>query len=230
MLGRFLEVALLTDDPGADWSALQRLGFTAAATGDAWAYPYGVAACEGLAIGLHAAGEEPLSVVFVRPDVAALERELGARFLEVEHARLGSDVFNELGLREPGGILLRVVEARTFSPPPQPPARTALGRFLALSLPCEDLAAARGFWERLEMNTQAGSAPWESIAVQDLPIAYHGSGEHAAPLLLFDGAEALDDAALRAAGAVIARPLPALRTRPHRMLRGIAGLAALLLD
>ena len=66
MLGRFLELALVTDDPGAGWSELQQLGFADATSGDIWTHPYGVVACEGLAIGLHARGEEPLSLVFVQ--------------------------------------------------------------------------------------------------------------------------------------------------------------------
>jgi len=230
MLGRFLELALVTQNPGADWSALQRLGFADAPTGDVWTHPYGVVACEGLAIGLHAAGEEPLQLVFVRPDVAALERELGARFIEVEATRLGSDVFNELGVREPGGMLLRVIEARTFSPPAELPARTALGRFLTTSLPCPDLGDARLFWERLDMEVLGAEDPWPSINVAGLPVACHEAASCQETLLLFDGAGARDEAALHAAGIRSSRSLPALRARRHRVVRGIAGLTAILLD
>ena len=56
MLGRFLELALVTDDTGASWSGLQRLGFAAATSGDILEHSYGVVACEGLAIGLHGVG------------------------------------------------------------------------------------------------------------------------------------------------------------------------------
>jgi hypothetical protein len=99
MLGQFLEVALVTEDTGDFWQRLQGLGFAPAPTGDIWPYAYGVVACEGLAIGLHARGEAPLSLVFVRPEVAALHRELVARGIDIETARLGSEVFNELTLR-----------------------------------------------------------------------------------------------------------------------------------
>ena len=60
MLGQFLEVALVTDDTGDAWQQLQGLGFEPAPTGDIWPHPYGVVACEGIAIGLHARGDEPL--------------------------------------------------------------------------------------------------------------------------------------------------------------------------
>jgi hypothetical protein len=229
MLGRFLEVALVADDTGTSWSGLQQLGFAGATSGDILKHAYGVAACEGIAIGLHATGDEPFSLTFVHPDVAALDRELIARFIDVESTRLGSDVFNELALREPGGLLLRVIAARTFSPPPELPERTALGRFLTVSLPCPDLAEAQGFWERLDLHVQSRNDPWDSITVGDLPIAYHDSGSFREPALLFDGEAAWNNDALRAAGLTIARPLPALRSREHRVLRSAEGLAMILL-
>jgi len=230
MLGRFLELAVLTEDPGAAWSDLQRVGFAAATSGDIWTHPYGVVACEGLAIGLHAVAEEPVSLHFVHPDIAALERELGARFIDVQSSQLGSDAFNELCLREPGGTLLRVIAARTFSPPPELPPRTAMGRFLAISLPCADLAEAQGFWERLDMEVQQRDDPWDSIAVQGTPVSYHDSASFREPALLFDGAQAVDDTALRTAGTSTTRSVPALRGRRHRVLRSAAGLAFILLE
>jgi hypothetical protein len=229
MLGRFLELALVTEDPGASWSELLQLGFSEATSGDIWTHPYGVVACEGLAIGLHARGDEPNSLIFVRPQVAALERDLAERFIEVESTRLGSDVFNELGLREPGGTLLRVIEARTFSPPAELPDRTALGRFQAISLPCADLAEAQGFWERLDVEVHDCPLPWESIAVQGLPLAYHESGSLKESALVFHAADALDDIALRTAGLTIGRSVPAWRAHPHRLVRSVDGLAMILL-
>lgn len=228
MLGRFLELALVTDNPGSSWSALQRLGFIEASCGDIWTHPYGVVACEGLAIGLHARGEEP-GIVFVRPDVAALERELSARLIEIETARLGSDVFNELELREPGGMLLRVIEARTFSPPSAIGDSTLLGRFQAISLPCTDLADALGFWERLGIDVTTREEPWNQLAVQGLPLGYHERGWFKEPALLFESDALPDEDLLRSAGAMPARNLPALHAREHRVLRTADGLAIIVL-
>lgn len=227
MLGRFLELALVDDDPGGAWSDLQRLGFAGATSGDIWSHAYGVVACEGLSIGVHAEGPEPLNLSFVNPDVTALERELTTRLIEVESSQLGSDVFNELALREPGGALLRVIAARTFSPPLELPERTAFGRFLALSLPCADLGEAQGFWERLDVDVDAAEHPWNCIFLRGLPVAYHESGDFKEPALLFDGTKAWDDDALQAADVTIGRPVPALRGHRHRLLRGPAGLAIL---
>lgn len=229
MLGRFLEVALVTDDPGSGWSELQQLGFAGATSGDIWTHAYGVVACEGLAIGLHAVGDEPFSLNFVLPDVAALDRELTNRLIDVESTRLGSDVFNELCLREPGGVLLRVIAARTFSPPLEMPERTAFGRFRGVSLPCADLGEAQGFWERLDMDVEIRSAPWQGIAIAGMPLACHQASDFKEPALLFDGEQAWDNDALRAAGLSIGRPIPALREHAHRVLRSAEGLCCVVI-
>ncbi len=188
MLGRFLELGIVTPDTSAAWMELQQLGFAGATAGEIWPHAYGAVACEGVAIGLHEVGKEPRSLFFVQPDVDALRRELLNRFLDIEIEQVGSDVFNEIGLREPGGMLLRVIGARTFSPPPELPERTSLGRFRAISLPCADLGEAQGFWERLDKDVQPVSHPWEGIAVQGLPIAYHEAGSFKEVAVLFDGA------------------------------------------
>jgi hypothetical protein len=190
VLGRFLELGIVTPDTGAAWMQLQQLGFTGATAGEIWPHAYGAVACEGLAIGLHEVGREPRSLIFVQPDVDALRRELLDRLIDIEIEQVGSDVFNEIGLREPGGMLLRVIGARTFSPPADLPEGTSLGRFRAISLPCADLGEAQGFWERLDMDVLEITDPWNGIAVQGLPIAYHEANSFREVALLFDGKEA----------------------------------------
>lgn len=194
MLGQFLEVALVCADPGSAWQHLQSLGFEPASTGDIFTHAYGVVACGGVAIGLHAQGDDALSVVFVRPEVAALHRELTARGIDIEAARLGSDVFNELTLREPGGVALRVIEARSFSPPPRLPARTATGRFIALSLPCADLAAAREFWHGLGYATADNHLALERFSIESTPLACHSRRAMRQPTMLFEDAAVDGDA------------------------------------
>lgn len=239
MPGRFLELALVTDDTSSAWQNWQALGFADAATGDIWPHAYGVVTCEGLAIGLHAAGDEPLSLVFVRPEVAALHRELQAQGLKIEHARLGADVFNELMLREPGGIALRVLESRSFSPPLEEPAVTALGRFTTISLPARDLDAAREFWQRLGFQCQPSTLPdWpeDAFAVAGIPVAVHPRSLLAEPVLLFrqpsarEGtapASATDESVLEQAGISGAKSRPGLPAGA-RLLRTAEGLALLL--
>jgi hypothetical protein len=192
MLGRFLELALVVDDPGAAWQRYQKCGFTAAETGDIWKHAYGVVACRGFALGLHARGAEHFSIAFVRPDVAALHRGLADSGVQIEQARLGSDVFNELALREPGGRLLKVLEARSFSPPAELPQQTQLGTFISLSLPGRDLAEAADFWRLMGYAVESIQDPWEGFTVPGTPLAYHHRRTLPEPALLFNGAGSFD--------------------------------------
>ena len=220
MLGQFLEVARVTADTGECWQQLQAVGFAPASAGDIWPHAYGVVACEGLALGLHALGKDELGVVFVRPEVAALHRELVALDIEVESARLGSDVFNELTLREPGGVALRVLEARTFSPPSRVPALTALGRFVGLSLPCTDIEAAGEFWQSLGYATVASDGTPEEFVITGTPLACHRIQTSREPMLVFDSPGPHTPASVALPGLQIGRRLPVLADVPHQVARG----------
>jgi hypothetical protein len=200
MLGRFLELALVVEDPGAAWQRYQKCGFTAAETGDIFTHAYGVVACRGFALGLHARGAEDFGIVFVRPDVAALHRGLADSGVQIEQARLGSDVFNEVALREPGGKLLKVQEARSFSPPAELPEQTHLGTFTSLSLPSRSLKEAADFWRLMGYAVESIHDPWEGFTVPGTPLAYHLRRALPEPALLFQGTGATEfnqDAALQ---------------------------------
>ena len=217
-------------DPHAGWEMFQRLGFAPAETADIWSHAYGVVTSTGLALGLHAQGEEPLALCTVRPNVLELHRELEGLGVEVEAAQLGTDVFNQLVLREPAGIALKVFEARSFTPPADVPVRTLLGRFetLSLPLPTPDLAAA--FWSRLGYAMRDVSSPWDGIEVDGLPLAYHASGDFPEPVFLFrgDGLEP-DLPALVGCGLESGRSPPALAGADHVLLRLKRGISLLLL-
>ena len=217
-------------DPHASWEMYQRLGFAPAETGDIWSHAYGVVTSTGLALGLHAEGEQPLALCTVRPNVLELHRELEGLGVEVETAQLGTDVFNELMLREPSGFALKVFEARSFTPPAEVPVRTMLGRFEALSLPLPTPDLAAGYWSRLGYAMRDVTAPWDGIEVDGLPLAYHASGDGPEPVLVFrgDGLEP-DLTALLACGLESDRPLPALAGVEHRVLRLKKGISFLLL-
>lgn len=230
MLGRFLELALVTDDPGMAWQRWQSLGFAPAATGDVWSHPYGVVACAHVAIGFHGRGDDPLGLVFVRPDVASLHRELGARGVDVEAARLGSDVFNELSLREPGGMRLRVIEARTFSPPAELPASTALGRPALISLPCRNPEDAESFCGRLGLLTERREEPWECVALPGTPLAWHPRRVLAEPAIVFEAAGRAAGSVVEEAGLRPERMLALAGDHPHRRLRTPEDLTLVLID
>jgi hypothetical protein len=228
MLGRFLELAMVVDDPGAAWQRYQRLGFAAAETGDIWKHAYGVVACRGFALGFHARGAEEFSIAFVRQDVATLHRGLANSGVQIEAARLGSDSFNELSLREPGGRLIRVLEARSFSPPAEVPERTSFGDFRSLSLPCRDLSAAAVFWRLLGFAVEPVDDPWEGFTLPGTPLACHARRALPEPALLFDHAGAFElhneDGGLQPDFA-----LDALGEREHSLLRTPEDLAVIVL-
>ncbi len=228
MLGRFLELALVVDDPGAAWQRYQQYGFAAAETGDIWNHAYGVVACRSFALGLHARGAEDFTVTFVRPDVAALHRDLAECGVQVEQARLGSDVFNELALREPGGKLLRVLEARSFSPPAELPERTQFGLFTALSLPCRDVEKAAAFWRQLGFEVSLSDEPWEGFTVPGTPLAYHARRSLPEPALLFHQPSA-KPGLVEEMGLQPDTQLDALRDREHSVLRTAEDLAVIVL-
>jgi hypothetical protein len=229
MLGRFLEIALVTDGPLGAWETFQQLGFAPANTGDIWSHDYGVVCCAGLSLGWHGSGSEPLSLCTVRPNVLALERELEAIEVEVESPQLGPDTFNQLTLREPSGMALKVLEARSFTPPAEVPGRTLLGRFEALSLP-QDLETATSFWSRLGYAARETTVPWSGIEIDGLPVAYHSPRECPEPLLVFNrDARGLDLAPLLACGLERGKGLPSLAGSGHQLLRSPGEIGLLLL-
>ena len=166
MPGPFLELALSTDDVLSACAGYEQLGFVAAQTGDVWSHHYGVMACQGLCIALHGVPAAPPTLVFTRENVAALARELAARGLQPVQMRLGSDVFNELSLHDPAG--------------------TRLGRFAALSLPCDDVALSRDYWQQLGFvadTDAAGDLP--VLRGSGLVLMLHPRAQAGGPLLRF---------------------------------------------
>lgn len=186
MPGRALEIALATSDIRRSFEYWTRLGFGNALTGDAWSWPYGVMTAPHLNLGLHATSMPSPLVVLVRPDVAGLAPLLEERGVTVDEVRLGAEVFNELQFADPAGVAVRVLEARTFSPPAVAP-ETQLGRFDALSWPAPDVAAVAEFWGRLHVDTQPRQDDWALLRA-DLgghALAWHSPRVSSGPLLVF---------------------------------------------
>lgn len=191
MPGQFLELALGTDDVLAVCAGYEQLGFVAAQTGDVWSYHYGVMACRGLCIGVHGVPAMPPTLVFTRENVAALARELDSRGLQPTGLRLGSDVFNELSLQDPAGNRVRVLEARTFSPP-LAPTQNRLGQFAALSLPCDDSARSRDYWQQLGFVADDNTTTDQPVLRgRGVLLTLHPRAQHDGPLLRFGPAQQL---------------------------------------
>jgi catechol 2,3-dioxygenase-like lactoylglutathione lyase family enzyme len=149
MLGRFLEFSLATPDIQASLEFYTKLGFSQAEVGEAWPHPYAVVTDGRICLGLHEEAIPAPSMTFVKPDlVKHLEtvEELGLQF---EFRHLGTNVFNEVGWWDPAGHLVRLVEARTFSPSKRRSTETTqCGYFTEIALPAPDRDVAKAFWER----------------------------------------------------------------------------------
>lgn len=148
MLGRFLEFSLAAPDIQASLDFYASLGFSSAQVGDAWPHPYAVVTDGRICLGLH---QEPIpapSLTFVKPGLLKHLDALEQKGIEFEFRRLGNDVFNEVGWFDPSGQLVRLVEARTFSPSKRlANDASSCGYFLEIAMPAPDRELAKAYWE-----------------------------------------------------------------------------------
>lgn len=149
MLGQFLEFSLPTPDIQASLDFYLKLGFTEATVGETWTHPYAVVTDGRISLGLHQNPELGAALTFVKPGllqhIATLE-SLGVRF---DYRRLGNDVFNEIGWTDPSGQMIRLIEARTFSPAKRPSSKwSRCGYFLEVALPSPEFEASKAYWEK----------------------------------------------------------------------------------
>jgi catechol 2,3-dioxygenase-like lactoylglutathione lyase family enzyme len=236
MLGRFLEIGIATADIRASVEFYERLGFTQAATGDTWPHPYGVLTDGRVYIGLHQSRLETPALTFVRAGIAGHIAAFERLGLELSRAHIDSEVFNEIGFRDPAGQPVRVLEARTYSPSDRSalePSRC--GSFRALSLPAADFAPIRRFWEALGFaagEEQAHPYPHLPLAREGLELALHGPQLSAEPLLVFgDAAMPERIAHLRELALGPLEPPPrGLNARGNAVLRAPEGTGLLLLE
>lgn len=149
MLGRFLEIALPTDDILASIAWYESLGFVQATTGDSRPHRYAVLTDGRLWVGLHAGGIDEPTLTWVQPGLATHLTALAALGIEAEMTRLGEEDFHEARLRDPSGQAVSLVEARTYSPPAGELRPSDLGYFEEYGIPVADVAAAAAWWDAL---------------------------------------------------------------------------------
>lgn len=220
MIGRFHEVSVHAPDPVASLTFYERLGFAQVTTGEAFPYPYAAVGDGRLAIGLHGRElpQSPL-LAFVLPELRDNLEALERRGVEVADRHLGDDVFNEARI-EVAGQAVRLLEARTHSPPPFGPGETSrLGWFEEVALPVSDLKRAEAHWERLGfVPAEEGEEPYPHIGLtsDSLNVALVRAGILRGPALVFtDAAMPERITNLVAAGFELERRLPA-RLDPSR--------------
>jgi catechol 2,3-dioxygenase-like lactoylglutathione lyase family enzyme len=148
VLGRFLEFSLAAPDIQASLDFYAGLGFSSAEVGDAWPHPYAVVTDGRICLGLHQQPIPAPSLTFVKPDLLKHLDALERKGIEFEFRHLGDDVFNEVGWFDPSGQLVRLVEARTFSPSKRLANDTSrCGYFLEIAVPAPDRESAKAYWE-----------------------------------------------------------------------------------
>ena len=235
MIGRFHEISVHAPDVLASITYYERLGFTQVTTGEAWSYPYAVVTDGRLAIGLHQREllQSPLPA-FVLPDLSGKLAALERMGIEIVDRRLGSDVFNEASLETPGGQVIRLLEARTFSPSQRAPGEMSqLGWFEEFALPVADIKQAQQFWEQLGfVPAEEGDEPYPHIGLtsDSLNVALLHAGVLNRPALIFtDPAMSARIAALTDAGIEFARRPPGnLDPSRHALLVAPEGTQLLL--
>jgi hypothetical protein len=221
LFGRFLEVALSSEDLPGSFAFYERLGFRSCPTGDAWPHRYAVLGDGQVHLGLHESALDSPVLSFVLPELVRARTRLLAAGLTPESEQLGEEALNCLQLRDPGGHVVLLQEARTFSPGAGA-SQSLCGRFLHLSLPQPDIALARLFWESgglVALPEESLPYPHIPLAGDQLALAFHAPAFCRAPLLVFEHPE---PARLRQAAQQSPPPLqPSPLRVPGRRLSGL---------
>ncbi len=190
MLGRFLEFSLATPDIQASLDFYTRLGFSQAEVGDAWRHPYAVVTDGRISIGLHQQAIPAPSMTFIKPDLFKHLGGLEDLGLEFEFRRLGNDVFNEVGWFDPSGHLIRLVEARTFSPAKRIVTDTSkCGYFMEIALPTHNLEASKTYWEQfgfVGMDETDDRLPHISCTSDHIDLGLYDPAHFRRPTLRFE--------------------------------------------
>jgi hypothetical protein len=189
-LGRFLEISIGTPVIGESLDFYESLGFVQAAVGETWSHPYAVVTDGHLFIGLHGRDIPSPSLTFVLPELQLGVSRLKERGVEFEEERFGDEVFNQARLRDPGGLSIVLLEARTFSPPQlDAPIESACGYFSELGIPARSATDAPTFWESLgfvALDEEAQPFPRTPLVSDGLDLALYRTRALRQPVLTFE--------------------------------------------
>lgn len=233
-LGRLLEISLAAPDVAASLAFYESLGFVQARVGEAWPHAYAVVTDGHVSLGLHGSEFESPLPTWVAPDLRERVSALQALGLEAEDARLDDLALHQVLLRAPTGQLLRLLEARTFSPPDVSAAHSSrLGYFEEYALASREPVADGTWWESLGFVAfEPVTEPFGKVVAcsRDLNVGIYDL-DLDAPALVFSAAD-MDTriAALREQGHRFARRLPrALAASGAAILEAPEGTQLLLL-
>jgi catechol 2,3-dioxygenase-like lactoylglutathione lyase family enzyme len=144
----FLELSIPTRDVQESLAFYRLLGFGELETGEIRTYYYAVVTDGKIALGLHGSGPEEPAIAFVRPNLADHLQDPDGSGLQFLFQELGVDRFHEVGFYSPDGQLVRMMEARTFSPAGQDSrVMPVIGQTSEISFRTRDFPTAIAFWE-----------------------------------------------------------------------------------
>ncbi len=149
MLGKWLEFSVHTPDVLDSLSFYKALGFTELESGDVWPHGYAVVSDGDICIGLHDRVFDAPALTFVHQDLARHARSMSDHGYNFSFLKVDEDVFNELGFTDRDGHMISMIEARTFSQPPDDIEDSLCGRWIELTLPVRDVMQAGFFWAPL---------------------------------------------------------------------------------
>jgi hypothetical protein len=212
VLAHFLEIGIATRDVAAALGFYESLGFVQAPVGEAWPHVYAVVTDGRLCLGLHDQDFDEPRLTFVTPELRTRLGELHESGVALEHTQLDELSLNEATFRDPAGNAVRLLEARTFSPPAlEPGHESVLGYFEEYLVASDDPAEAGRFWERLGFVAfeEAGSGTGRIVASsRHLNLAFEDVALDA-PLLCFaTGDLSVRVESLRDKGFAFARRMP----------------------
>jgi len=233
-LGRLLEISLATPDVAASLAFYESLGFVQARVGEAWPHAYAVVTDGRVSLGLHGNEFESPLPTWVAPALRERVSVLQALGIELEDARLDDLALHQMLLRAPTGQLLRLLEARTFSPPDVSAAHSSrLGYFEEYALTSHEPVADGAWWESLGFVAfEPVAEPFGKVVAcsRDLNVGLYDL-DLDGPALVFSAAD-MDTriVALREQGHRFARRLPrALAASGAAILEAPEGTRLLLL-
>ncbi len=185
MSARFLEISVTSPDLTESLNFYRALGFTELTTADTWPHPYAVVTDGRIAIGLHGQEFESPRVALSLPELqrAALQLADNPR---LQSMRIDPESFHEVLLADEDGHALWLLEARTFSPPSEPPPKTQFGALLELTLPVRNAVASAQFWAPYSQRSLAvmeQPAMHMRLAIDRLPVGLSEQARGRAPML-----------------------------------------------
>jgi hypothetical protein len=139
---------------------------------------------------LHQRPDLSASMTFVKPELLKHLDELERCGLTLQFRHLANDVFNEIGWLDPSGHLIRLIEARTFSPSKRSATDLSLcGYFHEIALPTPDREAAKSHWEQfgfVGMDEPDATLPRVSCTSDTINVGLYDPAHVREPALHFE--------------------------------------------